>query len=85
MKSFKEIAKEYVNEHVDVERLYNALDGKKSDEFISALYDWFDEFYPEAPLYGGEDTPNDFIEYLELRDKKKLREFFIYMKKKGLI
>lgn len=85
MKSFKEMALDTVNEHVNVEKLYDALDGRKSDEFISALYDWFAEFYPEAPLYGGEDVPDDFIEYLELKNEKKLREFYIYVKKKGLI
>jgi len=82
MKSFKEIA---LNEHVHVEKLYDAINSNKSEEFITAIYDWFEEFYPSAPLYAGDDTPEDYIEYLELKDKKKLRDFFLYASKKNLI
>jgi len=74
-----------LNEHVDVEKLYNALQGKDSEEFIDKMYDWFQDEYPEASLYAGDDTPDDFIEYLEHKGGKKLRDFYIYMKKGGLI
>jgi len=82
MKSFKEYA---LNEHVNVEKLYDALDGKDSSEFIDKMYDWFQDNYPDAALYAGDDTPDDFIEYLELKGGKKLRDFYMDMKKMGFI
>ena len=74
-----------INEHVHVDKLYDALDGKDSEEFIMAMYDWFDDNYPEASLYAGDDVPEDFIEYLELKDKRKLIQFYTDMKKEGFV
>ena len=82
MKTFKEMA---INEMVNVEKLYDALDGNDSEEFTQALYDWFEKNYPDAALYAGDDTPDDFIEYLELKKGKKLRDFYMDMKKAGFV
>ena len=81
--------KEYtLNEMVDTEKLYDALHDTnkvKAEEFTQAMYDWFEANYADAVLYAGDDTPDDFIEYLELKKGKKLRDFYVAMKKKGFV
>ena len=58
------------------------MDGLDSEKFTSAMYDWFQDNYPDAPIYGGDATPDEFIDLLDQEnDGKMIKKFYKDMKK----
>jgi hypothetical protein len=58
------------------------MDGLDSDKFTQAMYDWFQDNYPDAPLYAGDATPDEFIDLLDGENNPKMiKKFYTDMKK----
>ena len=67
--------KEYLNEKASIGDMIDALyAGLESDKFVQDMYDWFQDNYPDAPIYAGDATPDDFIELLDNENNKKMIE-----------
>jgi len=58
------------------------MDGLDTDKFTSAMYDWFQDNYPDAPINSGDATPDEFIDLLDREnDGKMIKKFYKDMKK----
>ena len=80
MKTFKD----YLNEKVSQDDMINALyKGTEDNKFTQDMYDWFQDNYPDAPIYGGDATPEEFVELLDKEnDSKMIAKFYNDMIKK---
>ena len=76
--------KEFINEKVTQDDMIDALyAGTEDDKFIQDMYDWFADNYPDAPIYGGDATPDEFVELLDNEgDSKMIAKFYKDMVKK---
>jgi len=81
MKTFKE----YINEtKLSQEDMIDALyRGTEDSKFSEDIQDWFGKNYPDADIYGGDATPEDYIELLDNEgNKKMITKFYNDMMKK---
>ncbi len=77
--SFKDFITE-VSQDDMIDALYA---GVQDDNFIDSMYDWFQDNYPDAPIYAGDAVPDDFIELLDNEgDKKMITKIYKDMVKK---
>ena len=58
----------------DFNKLTQALE---NDKFVTAMYEWFQDNWADAPIYGGDATPDDYLELLESSATDKMKAKFM--------
>jgi hypothetical protein len=79
MKKFKDFV---LGESLTEEDFDKFIEACLDSKFVTAMDKWFEENYPDVPIYAGNAVPEDYIEYLDEKgDKKMVKQFVKDMKK----
>jgi len=80
MESFKEYINEKISQYDMIEALYYGIE---DNNFVQDMYEWFQDNYPDIPIYGSDATPDEFIELLDKENNiKMITKFYKDMIKK---